>query len=157
MADDPRPNKGTYKNVFEPVFIVENPEDHEGREPNVVLKEDTIFQVYRRAVVELIESGVSLDDAVAQIKPPDGVVDDDLRAKCAHIEAAMEAALLRSIQTAAMDKWQAAAWLLERRFGERWAKRPAVAKQDLFLASDPVYGGHGIASLLSDPDAEDEL
>jgi hypothetical protein len=153
-----RDGKKLYKNVFEPVFIVENPEDVAARgaeEPNVAIREDTLFHVYQRAIVELIESGVSLEAAVEKIKPPEGVVDDDLREKCLKIETAMEAALLRSIQTSAMEKWQAAAWLLERRFPERWAKQPPKAKDSLFVEFDPIYSEQpGPPALFSSEDED---
>lgn len=37
-------------------------------------------------------------------------------------EAEGETAALEIIQTAALESWQAAAWLLERRFPQRWAR-----------------------------------
>lgn len=44
-------------------------------------------------------------------------------------KAEAEAGLVARIAQAATNgSWQASAWLLERRFGERWAKQPTVKK-----------------------------
>jgi len=40
--------------------------------------------------------------------------------------AESELALVQTVQTAAQKQWQAAAWLLERRWPERWARRDLV-------------------------------
>jgi hypothetical protein len=40
--------------------------------------------------------------------------------------AESEVALVQTVQTAAQKQWQAAAWLLERRWPERWARRDIV-------------------------------
>jgi hypothetical protein len=43
--------------------------------------------------------------------------------------AACEAQLVSRIRTAANDNWQAAAWLAERRFPERWTKQSMNAEK----------------------------
>lgn len=55
-------------------------------------------------------------------------------------QALGEYALVRTIQDATVKHWQAAAWLLERRFPERWGRRVSTIelssadKEDLALA-----------------------
>ena len=46
-------------------------------------------------------------------------------------QAIGEYALVRIVQNASFKSWQAAAWLLERRFPDRWGRKPATVELNL--------------------------
>jgi len=54
-------------------------------------------------------------------------------------EAECEAFLVARVRSSAADSWQAAAWLAERRFGERWQRKSIVedGKPAVTAGEDP--------------------
>jgi hypothetical protein len=131
----PPPKRRSTRSKVEPVFIIDNGEGFD-KPPSVSLREQSLHQVYRDAILELVECGMPLHAAIEQVNAPEGVVDSSVLEEARVIETRMEANLVRSIVAAAQDRWQAAAWVLERRFPERWGKNQGMnANVEVNIAS----------------------
>ena len=82
-----------------------------------------VRDLYRAALIELVGLGVPIDSAIEQIGCPREAVNTELMVELRMIETRLEARLLKTIVTESEEKWQAAAWLLSRRWPSKWQPR----------------------------------
>lgn len=86
-------------------------------------------------LVALLKAGNYIEIAVraigVEIETFDELLreDEELRERVARARAEAEARSVASIANAARENWQAAAWLLERQYPERYA-RPALRQEE---------------------------
>ena len=105
----------------------------------VVLDEAAVAQL-----IQMLRAGNYLEVAARAAGVPLTDLPDDLLEELEGARAEGEVRAIAQIARAAMDTWQAAAWLLERQYPERWS-RPATRAEEKPVV--PALGPDGVDEL----------